>query len=68
VCCGSLSKIPKVILCLPAVALEICHFDPETLVDRGAKTAVKPVMNAFLIMATSRIIKFLIAISLRRIS
>jgi len=59
---------PKVIPLLARSALEICHFDPGTLVDRGLKPAVRPVMNAFLIMATSRIIKFLTAISLRRFS
>ncbi len=36
-CCGRWSRIPTVIPMLARQALEICHFDPDTLEDTGAQ-------------------------------
>jgi hypothetical protein len=54
---------PAVLPMLARSALEICHFDPDTMEDRGALPAAKPVTHASSITATSRTTRTSTAIS-----
>ena len=59
-----IAEDPAVLPLLARRALEICHFDPDTLEDKGAtRPAARRVTSAFSITATSRTTRTWTAIS-----